>query len=159
MSLLTKPTLYFCDASHAPLIMGQVTPLTLKINGWGYLSIAAPEQSDWPVQRRALSPGKHELNILAPTGATLIIRCINLFGGEKTFFTVPSQNPELRPLKVPVFAMPSRTLKFRLHTRLSTRLKRGHVQFSVRLPKHKVKLPKVSILLSTIRPPLPAAKI
>lgn len=101
MNWLARPTIESCVVDHDPICIGSLTPVTLSLQGWGYVSITAREYPQWPGIRNTFVPGKNVLSFPAPNGAILRIRCCNLFGWASVLFVVRERNVDLGTFNPP----------------------------------------------------------
>ena len=107
MSWFSKPSFGSCIVDNAPIIVGQITQVSITVWGWGFIRVAA-QNSSWPGFRQLLGPGEHALTLLVPAGETLDIRCVNLFGMARKLFAVTQSKlpfhavkPQARSFKFP----------------------------------------------------------
>ncbi|MCX7176054.1 MAG: hypothetical protein NT159_19445 [Proteobacteria bacterium] len=158
---------------HDPICIGPLTPVTLSLQGWGYVSITAHEHPNWPGLRNTFVPGRNVLTFVAPTGANLRIRCGNLFGWVNAAFAVRERNMELGTFNLPdvkatsprvvinlprgtgwareIFAKRHRWLTPRMGAIKLAKATIGNVSGSVCLQKGEVFIPSGNILYKPIR--------
>jgi len=173
MNWLRRPTIQSCVVDHDPICIGPLTPVTLSLQGWGFVSVAAREHPRWPGIRNSFVPGRTVLTFAVPNGANLHIRCRNVFGWVSTAFAVRERNADLGTFNLPdvkvtsprvvtnlprsarrsgrIFTKRHRWLTPRLGAIKLAKATIGSVSCSVRLPKGGLLLPSSKILHKAIK--------
>jgi hypothetical protein len=99
MDWFSSPKIISCETRHTLICDGYLTPIILKIDGWGLLKITAPQYEGRAWFFCSLAYRQSELVINAPMGADLVLRVFNLFGFARHNFQVPVASSLLKSIR------------------------------------------------------------
>lgn len=120
------PQIVSAEFSNSVQGPGELTPLRVKVSGWGLLQVKPVRQIEFTGFLRFLSPAVHDLEINLPKGQLIQIRLWNLMGWSSILIETPANNTpvyaieQTRPLlirrpfsnlKLPQFIQPMATIQ------------------------------------------------
>ena len=101
MTWLSAPKIISCKTKHTLICDGNLTPIVLRIDGWGLLKITAPKQLKWPWFFCPLVCRQHEFVLNVPMNTELVIQAVNLLGFTQQRYQVPAASTLLKTIHAP----------------------------------------------------------